>query len=269
MQRRSVVHAVAGLVLACAALRGALPYPEKHRATLDEANPLVLAVAGVPKVEIVVGRKPSPVVAFAADELRTFLGQAIGGAVAVVPEPTGPLTTILVGAQDGPAAVSVDVAALPRDAFVIKAGDNRIVIAGRDDPRVDPRRDLRGTYERATLFGVYEFLERFVGVRFYFPGPVGTVVPRRPDLQIPGIDLYEEPDCDQRRVYPGPESRWFETLDKKRPGGRGPCRACAAANRPSTSPAATGCRDAAWRSVSGRVTWSGSPCCRTARGTPT
>lgn len=215
MQRRSVVRAVACLMLAGAALRAALPYPEKHRATLDDTQPLVLAVAGVPKVEIVIGRKPSPVVAFAADELRTLLGQAIGGEVAAVPEPSGRLTPIFLGAQDGPVGVGVDVAALPRDAFVIKAGGNRIVIAGRDDPRVDPRRDLRGTYERATLFGVYEFLERFVGVRFYFPGPVGTVAPRRPDLQIPRVDLYEEPDCDQRRVYPGPESRWFETLDKE------------------------------------------------------
>lgn len=215
MRVRSVVHAVTFVAVAGAALQAALPYPAKHRAALDETKPLVLAVAGVPKVEIVVGSKPCPVAAFAAAELRTFLGQVMGGDVAVVPQPTGSLTAIFVGAQDGLGEDAVDVAALPRDAFVIKAAGNRIVIAGRDDPRVDPRRDLRGIYERATLFGVYEFLERFAGVRFYFPGPVGTVVPAQPDLRIPQADIYEEPDCDQRRVYPGPESRWFEPLDKE------------------------------------------------------
>lgn len=32
--------------------------------------------------------------------------------------------------------------------------------------------------ERATLFGVYEFLMRYAGVRMYFQGEPGTIIPK-------------------------------------------------------------------------------------------
>jgi Domain of unknown function (DUF4838) len=49
-------------------------------------------------------------------------------------------------------------------------------------------------YERATLFGVYDFLERFAGVRFYFPGEIGTVIPKHKTLSVPTISIVDAPD---------------------------------------------------------------------------
>ena len=43
------------------------------------------------------------------------------------------------------------------------------------------------------LYGVYEFLERFVGVRWYLPGPLGEIVPKHPQLLLPPTDLQEKP----------------------------------------------------------------------------
>jgi len=132
-----------------------------------------------------------------------------------VPERTAARPAIFVGDSELLRGLNVDVWSLPRDAFIIRSFGDVIVIAGRDDLRVDPMRDVRGNSEHGTIFGVYEFLERFVGVRFYFPGDIGTVVPPQPNLRIPCVNLYEEPDCDQRRDYPGPEARWFEPQDAK------------------------------------------------------
>ena len=57
-----------------------------------------------------------------------------------------------------------------------------VYIVGNDDDEDVPDLMRRGAYttrfRSGTLFGVYEFLVRFVGVCFYFPGEMGTVVPR-------------------------------------------------------------------------------------------
>ena len=73
-------------------------------------------------------------------------------------------------------------------------------LVGRDDPHADlPGIVAHGSlgnleFERATLFGVYEFLDRYVGVRFYFPGELGTVVPRTDAVAVPkDIDLMIAP----------------------------------------------------------------------------
>ena len=190
-------------------------YPEKHRCALDPSRSIVLAREGKAHCEIVVGRDPYPVAKFAAKELQAFLGQAIGEEPPVVASRSGQVPAIYVGHSEWAAAWCRDLWSLPRDAFVIRAVGDVMFIGGRDDLRTDPARDQRGHYERATLFGVYEFLERFAGVRFYFPGEMGTVVPRHPNLAVPGIDLYEEPDFDQRRIYAGPGARWHEELDPK------------------------------------------------------
>jgi len=67
--------------------------------------------------------------------------------------------------------------------------------------------------EMGTLFGVYDFLERFVGVRFYFAGDMGTVVPKTRNLSVPNMAIAEAPDFVSRKVsYYG--SYWDETADK-------------------------------------------------------
>lgn len=190
-------------------------YPDKHRCALDPAQNIRLAKEGRANCEIVVGRTPYPVAAFAAQELQTFLGSVIGEEPPVVAVRSGAVPAIYVGSSEWAGAWCRDLWSLPRDAFVIRTVGDVVFIGGRDDLRIDPMRDQSGNYERATLFGVYEFLERFAGVRFYFPGEMGTVVPANPDLSLPGIVLYEEPDFDQRRIYAGPDSRWYEDLDPK------------------------------------------------------
>jgi hypothetical protein len=190
-------------------------YSKKHRCTLDQTKAIQLAKAGKANCEIVIGRYPYPIATFAAQELQTYLGKAIGEKPPVVASRSGQVPAIYLGASEWAKPWCKDLWSLPRDAFVIRAVGDVVFIGGRDDLRTDPMRDLRGNYERATLFGVYEFLERFAGVRFYFPGEMGTIAPPNPDLAVPGIDLYEEPDFDQRRIYAGPGARWYEELDKK------------------------------------------------------
>jgi hypothetical protein len=69
---------------------------------------------------------------------------------------------------------------LPRDGFAIRAEKSTWIIAGHES-------EPKGTWElpsHGTLWGVLEFAERFLGVRWLFPGPLGEDVPKREALKV-------------------------------------------------------------------------------------
>lgn len=50
------------------------------------------------------------------------------------------------------------------------------------------------------LYGVYEFLERYVGVRWLMPGPAGTDVPKQTSLSIPVVTVRQAPSFLSRQL---------------------------------------------------------------------
>ena len=52
--------------------------------------------------------------------------------------------------------------------------------------------EYRGA-DRGTLFGVFEFLERCAGVRWYFPNELGVVIPTKTHLAVTQIDVTRSP----------------------------------------------------------------------------
>ena len=183
----------------------------KHICKTNPEDTLLLAENGKANAEIVVVSR-SPVTAFAARELKAFLDQATGADFKIVPRRTGDLPAIFVGDSVWARKWGVDVGKLARDGFVIRRMKDAIIIAGKDDPFVDPEKDRSFRYERGTIFGVYDFLERFLGVRFYFPGEIGTVVPKSPTLRVPAMDILESPDFSIRTVSWG-YAGWFFKCD--------------------------------------------------------
>ena len=156
--------------------------------------------------EVVVPAGASPVVSFAAEEMNGILNRAFGRKLPVVQSPTAGRTSIFLGDCEESRAAGIDVSKLGYDAFAIQAGGNRVFIAGRDDPKRDIRDFImRGIAqwidgERATLFGVYDFLERYAGVRFYFPGKIGTVVPKTTSFRVAEGRVVVEPAFTVRSV---------------------------------------------------------------------
>ena len=155
--------------------------------------------------EIVLAEGASPVVSFAAEEMNGVFERAFGKRLPVVKTPTAGRTSIFLGDCEESRAAGIDVSSLGLDAFVIQACGDRIFIAGRDDPNLDiasaVARGRVGDGERATLFGVYEFLERHVGARFYFPGEMGTLVPRLRSFRVPAGRVAVEPAFTVRDIY--------------------------------------------------------------------
>jgi hypothetical protein len=69
---------------------------------------------------------------------------------------------------------------------------------------------LPGFYgENGTLYAVYDFLERFCDVRWYAPGEIGRVCPRKPTLVVHAADVRRGPAM----IY-----RWMTPCDLYLPG---------------------------------------------------
>ncbi len=161
-----------------------------------------LVQEGKCKSRIVIPANAKPVVKFAAGELQTFIKQSTGIKIPIVDKPQKGFTSIILGFNPLSSSLGTGVE-LPRDGFIIRTAKDKLFIAGRDDPHRDPNRTLKegmwdNYYERATLFAVYDFLERFAGCRFFFPGVIGTVVPKRKSLIIPSINIVDAPDFTSR-----------------------------------------------------------------------
>ena len=153
--------------------------------------------------EVLVAPTAPKTVRFAADDLTNHLSQVLGAAVPVVTAPTDGKVQIVVGDSEWSRAAGIDVAKLPRDGFVLKTSAGRVYVVGRDDPAEDLGKKLsQGAYpatEHATAFGVMEFLERYAGVRFYYPDEYGTIVPRKASVEVAATDETVKPRFTTRR----------------------------------------------------------------------
>lgn len=62
----------------------------------------------------------------------------------------------------------------------INVRDGNIYICGKDDPG-----NWQWDISQGTLFAVYEFIERYLGVRWLWPGDLGTYIPVKKDIVVP------------------------------------------------------------------------------------
>ncbi len=141
------------------------------------------------RTEVVLADGAPGAAAFAASEATNFLSRVLGAEVPVVSRPTGKgIASLILGSNAWSVAAGVLSDGSVRDGFRIRAVRDRVYIVGNDDD-VDVfglmrRGAYNARFRSGTLFGVYEFLERFAGVRFYFPGEKGRFFDRLEKLWI-------------------------------------------------------------------------------------
>lgn len=115
---------------------------------------IMIAENGTSSYVIVRGKNAGHSEVFAAAELAKYIKQSTGANLSVVtdeqPETAG---EILIGKTNRAEDRFVDRESLGTDGFIIKVVNEKLIIAGGE---------IRGT-----LFGVYDFLEDFLGCRFF------------------------------------------------------------------------------------------------------
>lgn len=167
------------------------------------------------KSVIAIAPDASPVTRFAAAEMQTLLTEILGFKLPVVNELPDGKSAIVLGVNEWSRKAGINADKFVRDSFIIKTDGQHIFIVGRDDPETNIDKALnRGgvwaqRFERATLFGVYDFLERFAGARFYFPG-LGTILPKAESVKVPECTIFERPDFTERKVSSFWDGAYFE-----------------------------------------------------------
>jgi hypothetical protein len=163
----------------------------------------------------------TPLLDFAAGELQGFLGSATGKCPPIVTAPVSGRMALILGDNTFSRQAGISVTDLPTEAFHIRRVDDRVFLCGEDSTTLSVR-DARGT-----LTAVYDFLERFCGVRFYFPGEYGTIIPQQAGLFLPKtIEILDRPDFIERswlhynyvsksKLYEGAPKE-FTTLERLR-----------------------------------------------------
>jgi len=148
------------------------------------AAPITLVEDGKPAATIVVADQPTAIplgksltVAYAAEELQRFIQKASGARLEIVPAAQAPAagTLLLVGRS---ALSEQHQLALPTkpEGLRIVTFARGVAILGEVAPA--GTNNVRYEVDRGTLHGVYEFLERIVGYRFFIH------IPNDPDLGI-------------------------------------------------------------------------------------
>ena len=166
------------------------------------AQTLPLVVDGQPQSRIVISRDATDQVKQAANVLAQYVEQATGAKLEVVADDQ-PMdykgALLFVGSVGSVGSVKQDAepTRVDEDGFTIRAKDNEVAICGPTD--------------WGTEFGVYEFLERYVGVRWLLPGPDGDDVPTSKTLSIPVGTVTGQPAVFSR-LFSGlqgaPQTKW-------------------------------------------------------------
>ncbi len=166
--------------------------------------PVTLVEQGQAKATIAVMGPRSAQLNQALVDLQSFIQEATGAKLDVV-EGKVTLPAIVVGDCELTRQHGLSAARLPPEGFAIKTAEGLVFIAGRDETVVASIRS------EGTAWGVCEFLERFVGVRWYFPGDVGRSVPKLESLRVEPVWLEDAPVFRKREIWPPMSNPWNGT----------------------------------------------------------
>ena len=170
---------------------------------------VVLVEEGAPSAVVVLPMNAEPIAAYAADELVYHIEKASGARIEILNEPLDqPLATpaVYVGATRAAQDAGIDPEALASEEAMLRTLDGNLYIVGNDGPG-----DALsyGNTHSGTLWGVYEILERYLGVRWLWPGELGEFIPHTWDIRIPELDETLVPCFVVRNQRPGLGRRGF------------------------------------------------------------
>ena len=130
----------------------------------------------------------------ALKELEACLSEASGAKLPVVKGKIVDGPAIVIGACPEAAAIGLDGKAMPVEGFAIKTAKDKVFIVGHDDMKLG---------SPGTAWGVLEFLERVLGVRWYWPTEHGgRSVPKMQSLAVSPLFISDAPVFRKREIWP-------------------------------------------------------------------
>ncbi|HWL52718.1 MAG TPA: DUF4838 domain-containing protein [Chthoniobacteraceae bacterium] len=166
----------------------------------EAASPIILAPDTPPRTRA------------AAVELAEMIGRITGARPELLDSPpaTAPETAVWIGLQPGLESrfPGVDLSFQHPEEVLLAANANHLLLAGRDrwdsaspmpQGRTGPIPDTQQEY--GTANAIYTFLQDYLGVRWFWPGPAGVDVSPRKTLSIAPFEYRYHPPFQARALF--------------------------------------------------------------------
>jgi hypothetical protein len=168
---------------------------------------VTLVLDGKVRAVVVTAARPSPVAAYAVEELVEHVKKATGQQLPIAVEteiPEGYDCRVFVGVSESTRKQGIDADPLEIEEYVLRTVGNDLYIVGKE-LHPDQYQGSRPRYSEpwnplsaecvhsGTLLGVYEVFEECLAVRWLWPGDLGTYVPRSQTIVIPEMDKTVKP----------------------------------------------------------------------------
>ncbi|MBO4649305.1 MAG: DUF4838 domain-containing protein [Lentisphaeria bacterium] len=184
---------------------------------------------------VVIAPDAPDTVKYAAQEWRHYVEKMTGGKPALYKD--GKLRSepaVYIGESEAAVKLGVSPAGLKTDGFVVRTLPKALVLIGHDYKGRMPICGFRDPWHKGgvwneqlklcafgdsgSLFAVYHVLQHYCGIRWYMPGPLGEVVPKKPQIDLPDLNLRVEPEFSYR--FPSicrfsfcpNEAKWYKRL---------------------------------------------------------
>ena len=177
-----------------------------------QTDAAILAENGQSSYDIVIRTGAPQTTRYAANELKTYLKKVAGTDVPILTNKANGRKAIYVGTHpDLPKTADFDPAKYQgSERFRIAelpSGDISIMGAECDSNPVG-----RKGVDMGLLFGTYEFIERFLGVRWYTPGEFGETFDPLKKVEIAGLPIDQTPAYFARSYWP---FKWNEFTEQE------------------------------------------------------
>ncbi len=153
----------------------------------SNAQAFTIVEEGQPRATIVVPENATTREQLAASRLQEYIQRSSGAKVPIATTTQG--NAIHIGRTRYAAGAKLDIDEIDQDGFLLQGIDesNYVIVGGED---------------WGTEFGVYEFLERYLGVRWLMPTELGTDVPQRKTITVLPTRIVQEPAYLSREFAP-------------------------------------------------------------------
>ncbi len=161
---------------------------------------VVIVEDGEARAVVVIADDASATARYAADEFVEHVERATGRRLTIATEGAVPASyagRVFIGDTVAARQEGIAPDTLGGDVFVLRTRGTDLYVVGKEDQEVDPL-DERQPYG-GTLFGVYELLERYLQVRWLWPGELGTFVPSTDTVVLGPLDEVVAPALRWRR----------------------------------------------------------------------
>ena len=192
-------HPLLFAIVAALALGPCVAFSETELVLVDSEQ-------GIAPAPIVIAKDAPPATRNAVTELLAYMAKICGARPSVIEGEPAPLPdrAIWVGVQPALKTVmpGVSLEFKEPEETLVAANERHLVIAGRD--RMADGKEL----ESGTMHAVYSFIEKDLGVRWLWPGELGTDIPKRERIAFAPFERRFHPPFRYRLLWPRNPPAW-------------------------------------------------------------